>query len=196
MTPSTPPELSALKAANPLDALIEARVRLDRPNARAIRSTGAGPVGRGARSDQRERPMSARAIVAGVLFRAPLAKTSKAGKPYVLATIRSGNGEAVRWWKAFVFSESAIEEINRLADGDPITVTGEFDCCLYSAAGAETRLSWSIRADAILSARAKPKTAKPQADKPPRAAPAKSESRAEPLPSDRGGRDFDDDVPF
>jgi hypothetical protein len=137
--------------------------------------------------------MSDRAIVNGVLFRVPVEKFSKAGRPYVLATIRSGSGEAVRWWKAFVFSESAIEEIKRLEDGDPISVAGEFDCSVYALAGAETRLSWSIRADAVLSARAKPKAAKLKAEK---VAPAKSEGRGEPLPSDRGGRDFDDSIPF
>lgn len=131
--------------------------------------------------------MSDRAIVAGVLFRAPVEKISKAGRPYILATIRSGNGEAVRWWKVFVFSESAIEEMQRLEDGEPVTVSGEFDCSLYSPAGAETRLSWTIRADAILTARPKPKEPKPEADKP---------RRGEPLPSDRGGRDFDDAIPF
>jgi hypothetical protein len=131
--------------------------------------------------------MSDRAIVMGVLFKAPVEKTSKAGKPYLLATIRSGSGEVVRWWKAFVFSESAIEEIKRLEDGDPIAVAGEFDCQTYAPAGAESRLNWTIRPDAVLSARAKPRTAKPQADKPHRAAAAKCEACGEPLPI-RSGR--------
>jgi hypothetical protein len=104
--------------------------------------------------------MSDRAIVSGVLFRPPATKTSKAGKPYVFATIRSGSGEAVRWWKCFVFSESAIDEISQLGDGEPIAVAGEFDCELYSPAGGESRLSWKITADAILSAKAKPKEQK------------------------------------
>jgi hypothetical protein len=143
--------------------------------------------------------MSDRAIATGVLVKAPVEKTSKAGKPYVLATIRSGSGEAVRWWKAFVFSESAIEEIKRLGDGDPIAVAGEFDCSVYAPAGAETRLNWTIRADAILSARAKPKTDKPQADKPAQAARRRSSgpkvaSSSWARPTTGGA--LDDDIPF
>ena len=104
--------------------------------------------------------MTARAIVSGVLFRPPVSKTSKAGKPYVVATLREGSGETARWWKVFVFSESAIEEILRLGDGEPIAVAGEFSCELYAPSDGESRLSWRLTADAVLSAHAKrkPKT--------------------------------------
>jgi hypothetical protein len=101
--------------------------------------------------------MSARAIVSGVLFKAPASKISKAGNPYIVATIREGSGERVRWWKAFVFSESAIDEILKLEDGEPIAVAGEFDCELYAPPGGESRLSWRLTADAVLSAHAKRK---------------------------------------
>jgi hypothetical protein len=106
--------------------------------------------------------MTARAIVSAVLFRTPASKISKAGKPYVVATIREGSGERVRWWKVFVFSESAVEEILRLNDGEPIAVAGEFDCELYAPSGGEPRLSWRLTADAVLSAhpKRKPKTEK------------------------------------
>jgi hypothetical protein len=101
--------------------------------------------------------MSARAIVSGVLFKAPASKISKAGKSYVVATVREGSGEATRWWKVFVFSESAIADILQLNDGELIAIAGEFDCELYTPPGGESRLSWKIMADAVLSARAKPK---------------------------------------
>ncbi len=146
--------------------------------------------------------MSDRAIVSGVLFREPVEKTSKAGKRYLIATIRSGNSEAVRWWKAFCFIESVIEEMKRLGDGDPIAVAGEFDCSLYAPDGAEPRLSWTIRADSILSAKAKPKPkeAKPRADKPPRRAAPPHRTGPEIAASSwasptRGGA-LDDEVPF
>ena len=105
--------------------------------------------------------MSARASVSGALFKAPQTKISKAGKPYAIATIREGTGERARWWKAFVFNESAIEEVMRLGDGEPIAVSGEFECELYAPAGGESRLSWKITADAILLAHRK---AKPKAE--------------------------------
>jgi hypothetical protein len=101
--------------------------------------------------------MTARAIVSGVIFKAPQTKTTKAGKPYAIATIREGTGERVRWWKAFVFNEFSIEEILRLGDGDPIAVSGEFDCELCPPPGGESRVSWKITAYAVLSAKATPK---------------------------------------
>ena len=58
--------------------------------------------------------MSARAVVSGFLFRVPASKTSRAGKPYIFATIREGAGDAIRWWKCFAFSESTIDEFLRL----------------------------------------------------------------------------------
>ncbi|MGA8587059.1 MAG: single-stranded DNA-binding protein [Roseiarcus sp.] len=134
--------------------------------------------------------MSARAVVSGFLFRVPASKTSRAGKPYIFATIREGAGDAIRWWKCFAFSESTIDEFLRLSDGDPIAVAGEFDCELYSPAGAEARLSWKIVADAVLSAKARPK-ARPKKE------PRKRETRASGPPSihQHQGR-LNDDIPF
>jgi hypothetical protein len=100
--------------------------------------------------------MSARAIVAGALFKAPVSKVSKAGKPYVLATIREGKGDAARWWKTLIFGDDAMAEVLRLGDGDPLAVAGEFDCQAYKTDAGEDRLSWSIMVDGVLSAR-KPK---------------------------------------
>ena len=102
--------------------------------------------------------MSNRAIVSGVLYRDPAQKTSKAGKPYVVATIRSGSGERVCWWKVFVFNETASEEIMRLRDGEPIVVSGEFGYDLYAPAGRESRLDWKITVEGVLGAKAKLKT--------------------------------------
>jgi hypothetical protein len=136
--------------------------------------------------------MSARAIVSGALFRAPESKTSKTGRPYALATIREGTGELTRWWKAFIFSASAIEEVQRLGDGDPIAVAGEIDAQIYTPAGSESRINWSVGVDAVLSARPKPREAKPKTGKSARA-PAKANSPTALL---QGGRDFDDSIPF
>jgi hypothetical protein len=99
--------------------------------------------------------MSARAIVSGVLFKAPVSKTSKAGKPYVLATIREGSGERTRWWTCFAFSDALIEELVRLGDGDPLAVSGEFDADVYAPDGSAPRVNWRITVDAVISARRK-----------------------------------------
>jgi len=99
--------------------------------------------------------MSARAIVSGVLHKAPVSRLAKTGKPYVIATIREGSGETTRWWKAFVFAETAIEELSRLGVGDPVAVAGEFVAEIYAPRFGEPRLNWRVTADAVLSARRK-----------------------------------------
>jgi hypothetical protein len=107
--------------------------------------------------------MSARAIVPGSLHNAAELRTSKNGNPFATFTIRESlNNGAARWWQAIAFSETAIEALKELAVAEPIAVAGELDCELYAPAGAESRLSWKITADAVLSARAKPKRSKPQ----------------------------------
>jgi hypothetical protein len=106
--------------------------------------------------------MSARAIISGALSKAPQTKISRAGKPYAVATIREGTGERVRWWQAIAFSEIAIEALKEMAVGDPIAAAGEIDAEIYAPAGSDSRISWRITVDAVLSARAKPKKSKPQ----------------------------------
>jgi single-stranded DNA-binding protein len=141
--------------------------------------------------------MSARAIVSGVLFKAPMSKTSKACKPYVLATIREGSGERTRWWKVFAFSEAPIEELQRLGDGDPIAVAGEIDADVYASEGSDPRVNWRIVADVVLSAR-KPK-AKPGGTKhKPKEADGRDRTGSSwALPSASAGSvPFNDAVPF
>ena len=106
--------------------------------------------------------MSARGIVTGVLHKAETL-TSKAGRPYVRASIRDGKGDAAIWWTAFVFSESAIAEAQRLAPGEPISVAGEIEADLYVPPNAQPRVNLKIAVDAVLSARPKPR---PKAEKP------------------------------
>jgi hypothetical protein len=101
--------------------------------------------------------MTARAIVSGALHKAAAERTSKAGKQFATLTIRENVNGLTRWWQAIVFNESAIEALKDLAVGDPIAVAGEIDCELYAPPGGESRLSWKITADAVLSAKAKPK---------------------------------------
>jgi hypothetical protein len=125
--------------------------------------------------------MSARAIVSGVLFKAPASKISKAGKPYVVATIREGSGERVRWWKVFM----------RLNDGEPIAVTGEFDAELYSPPDGAPRLSWKITADSVLSAHAK---RKPKTERSPRVSGRDIADASWAGPQTEGGPN--DDLPF
>jgi single-stranded DNA-binding protein len=135
--------------------------------------------------------MSARVLLSGVLFRAPTRKTSKNGNAYVFATIREGNGDAARWWKAFFFHDSAIEAVERLSEGEAIAVSGTLEARVYTPEGKEARIDLSLAVDAVLSARPRPKEAKL---KPSRSAPA-TDTGATASSRNHGG-ELDDDIPF
>jgi hypothetical protein len=130
-------------------------------------------------------------LISGTLFRAPEQKLSKAGKPFVVATIRAKDGEASQWWKVLVFSESACAELMRLSDGDAVSAQGALKVETYERDGA-VKLSLTCMADAVLPLRPAPKQRK-----------ATAEPRR-PAPADRGlsrhagdGEDyFGDAVPF
>ena len=88
----------------------------------------------------------------GQLFREPEQRTSKAGKPFVTATIRAKDGEAAQWWKVLAFAETARAELMRLTDGDALSVQGALQAETYEKDGA-TRLSLSVVADQVLALR-------------------------------------------
>jgi single-stranded DNA-binding protein len=125
--------------------------------------------------------MTAFAIVTGSLFRAPEQRTSKAGKPFVTATIRAKEGEASQWWKVVTFSETSQAELMRLGDGDAVCVQGAFKAELYQPEGGEPRISLSIVADRVLALRQPPKERK---------------SASQDAPYRGGAAAFDDSIPF
>jgi single-stranded DNA-binding protein len=125
--------------------------------------------------------MTAFAIVTGALFRAAEQRTSKAGKPFVTATIRAKDGEASQWWRVTAFSESAQAELMRLGEGDACSVQGSFKAEIYPPEGTPPKVSLSIIADNVLALR-----------QPPRERKAKTSGAAA-----RGGAAaFDDSIPF
>jgi single-stranded DNA-binding protein len=128
--------------------------------------------------------MSAFVLVQGVLYRAEQ-KTSKAGKPFVVATIRAKDGEGSAWWKIIVFSESAQAELLRLQDGDALAVQGVLKVETYDK-GGETKVSLSLIADSVLALKQPRRSAPKQGRK----------SDAErPAPKSRPPA-YDDDIPF
>jgi single-stranded DNA-binding protein len=122
------------------------------------------------------------ALVTGQLFRAPEQRTSKAGKPFITATIRAKDGEALQWWRVTAFSETSQAEIMRLAEGDSLAVQGSFKAELYTPDGGEPKVSLSIIADRVLALRQPPKERK---------APKEREA-----PRRGGAAAFDDAIPF
>jgi hypothetical protein len=105
--------------------------------------------------------MTLRAIVTGSLSKVPVEKTSSRGNAYLIASVREGSGHATRYVSAFIFAEDEIETVRSLQVGEAISVAGELTVELSEWNG-ESRLNWKITADAVLSARAKPKKAKLQ----------------------------------
>jgi single-stranded DNA-binding protein len=135
--------------------------------------------------------MTAQVLIAGTLFRKPETRTSKAGKSFVIATIKVRDGEATQWWKVLAFSESIAAEIARLDDGDAITVQGSIRVETYDK-GGETRVSLTCIAERAIALR---QPARPREKKAP--AKRKPDTRAR---REQGAGAFDpaldDDLPF
>jgi len=98
--------------------------------------------------------MSARALVNGALHKAAEGRTSKAGTRFSPFTLREKVNGSTRWWSVVAFDEASIAAVLSLKVGEPIA---GIDAEIYAPAGLEGRISWKITADAILSAKAKPK---------------------------------------
>jgi single-stranded DNA-binding protein len=141
--------------------------------------------------------MSAFCLVSGRLHGEPITRPTRTGGQFTAFKLRVTNGNTVEWWSVTTFSETAREELAGLGEGDVVSCVGALGVETYEKNG-ETRIALRLTADRILALKPKlkPKEPQSQADKPSRAAPAKSDSRGEPLPLDRGGRDFDDSIPF
>ena len=102
--------------------------------------------------------MSARALVSGALLKAAEERTSKAGNPFATFTLREKVNGSTRWWSVVAFDEASIVAVLSMKVGEPIAVSGEFSAELWTPeGGGEPHLSWKITADAVLSAKAKPK---------------------------------------
>jgi single-stranded DNA-binding protein len=125
--------------------------------------------------------MSSYALVTGTLFRAPEQRCSKAGKPFVTATIKAKAGETAQWWKVLAFSETAQAELMRLTDGDALSVQGELKANTYEKDRA-TKLSLSIIANHVLALRQPPKP--------------RSENLSPRERSAASDRQFDDPIPY
>jgi hypothetical protein len=138
--------------------------------------------------------MTARVLLSGVLHKAPTRKTSKTGKPFVVAKVREGSGDGACWWTVFTFSETAMEEIERLGAGEAIAASGTFEATIWTPEGREPRVNLTITADAVLSAH-KPTQRKASVDKPVPSPGVAAAGGPAPSPWNDGGA-LNDDIPF
>ena len=127
-----------------------------------------------------------RGLISGVLTREPEARQSKAGNPYTMASIREGSGDKTRWISAFVFADEARAAVAGMAAGDAISVSGEIEAEVYVPENNPPRISWSIRADAVLTAQtgARKRTPEPR------------EIQKREGPETRNPAPIDDDIAF
>jgi hypothetical protein len=139
--------------------------------------------------------MSALALISGKLHGEPVTRPTRNGGQVTFFKLRVVNGAELEFWDCATFSDTVRAELDEIGEGDALSAVGSLRVETFEYKG-ELRIKRSLTADRVLTLKPKPKEAKPQVDKPRQAAPAKTESRGEPLPSDRGGRDFDDSIPF
>jgi hypothetical protein len=138
--------------------------------------------------------MSAYAMSTGKLHGEPVTRPTRNGGRVTFFKLRVINGAEIEWWDVATFSDTAREELEGLNEGDAVSAVGVLHVEMFEYRG-EQRIKRSLTADRVLAIKPT-KEPKAKVEKQSRAAPAKSERRAEPLPSDQGGRDFDDSIPF
>jgi single-stranded DNA-binding protein len=146
--------------------------------------------------------MTVAVLVSGSLFKNPELKTSRSGKTYATASIRtaSADNSAADFWNLLVFSTSVQEELLRLSEGDKLAVQGSVKLEIYNG-----KISRSVFVDAILPLRAPPREKKPKAAKPAPTSQGLAEQSHHPAPpssdvegpTERAPSSFyDDDIPF
>lgn len=143
--------------------------------------------------------MSARVLLNAVVHKTPARRISRAGKPYLITTLRAGAGPDAKWWTLFAFSETAIEALEPLVEGEAIAASGTFEASVWVSEGREPRVNLTIYADAILSAHKPKKERKAKRAPDPRAATGRAIEGPPGLllaPLDQRGGMFDDDIPF
>jgi Single-strand binding protein family len=107
--------------------------------------------------------MTAFALVTGTIFRAPVQKTAKSGKPYTICTVKVGADDgAGDFWNVLSFSESSQLELLRLEVGDAVSVRGKMKIETYVANDGQTKISRTIFADAALGLRPAPPRRRPR----------------------------------
>jgi single-stranded DNA-binding protein len=145
--------------------------------------------------------MTVFALVTGTIFRAPVQKISKAGKPYTTCTVKAGSDDSGGgdFWNVLIFSESAQLEMLRLEVGDAVAVRGKMKLEIFEKDG-QARISRSVFADAALGLRPVPREKKKAPPAGSKAADALVKQSivpdATPEKEAGGPAFFSDDIPF
>ncbi|MDT3377419.1 single-stranded DNA-binding protein [Labrys neptuniae] len=132
--------------------------------------------------------LNAHVLVQGSLSRAPERRTSRENKPFVIAGLREGQGDDVRWWNIVAFGDPA-DELASLKAGDGVAIAGSLKVETYQKDG-ETRVNLSVTVGRLISAhRQKRRDGQPQGQE-------RQERRPDRLPPTTGRPYIDDELPF
>ena len=133
----------------------------------------------------------------GVLGKGPELKTSRSGKPWTSLNIavvigKADDGaEVSQWVRVAVFGDAATTICERARKGDKVYVEGNLTLDTWTAADGEKRHGLSVLAWKC------EKLAQIGKNRPKRAVSGPDDTRpADKMPTDKGGRDFSDPLPF
>lgn len=130
--------------------------------------------------------MTVAILVSGSLFKTPELKTSRSGKAYATASIRTSSADntAADFWNLLVFSETVAAELMRLSEGEKLAAQGSLKVEVFNG-----KISRTVFVDAILPLRAPPRERKPKAAK-------TATSQAQSTTAATATAGLDDEIPF
>jgi single-stranded DNA-binding protein len=131
--------------------------------------------------------MTATVLVTGTLSRNPEQRTSKAGKPFVTASLKIKDGDGSQWFKLLAFSDAAQAEFMRLQEGDAVSAQGALKIETFVAGNGETKVNLTCFAEQVLALR--PRDPTPRERKAP-------EPKPKQQPAVSLAEEIDDDLPF
>jgi hypothetical protein len=107
--------------------------------------------------------MTVSIMIAGALFRAPVQKIAKSGKPYVTATIKASVCNESEFWTALAFGESEQAALLNLVEGEKCAVQGAMK--LEAKAGdGDVKIYRTVFVDALLPLKPVPRERKPRSN--------------------------------
>ena len=97
--------------------------------------------------------MTAIALITGAIFKPPEQRISKAGKPFVVTTIRVVDGNISDYWQILAFAETAQADLMRLELGDRLSAQGKLQVERYTGRDGQQKISRTLLTDHILALR-------------------------------------------
>ena len=96
--------------------------------------------------------MTVVALITGAIFKPPEQRISKAGKPFVLTTVRVVDGNISGYWQILAFAETAQADLMRLELGDRLSAQGKL-VEPYTGKDGQQKISRTLLTDHVLALR-------------------------------------------